>query len=84
MLKVNELMTKGMRYKDFGKVLKPEELNPLTVYYPMYRSMALLEMGEYEKTYTLLNVLMKYPKALTVNEFIVHYDLLSCDSFSGR
>lgn len=80
MLKVNELMTKGMRYKDLPeKYLKePEELNPLTVYYPMYRSMALLEMGEYEKTYTLLKDLMKYPKALTVNEFIVHYDLLSC------
>lgn len=80
MLKVNELMTEGMRYKDLPEeyLREPEELNPLTVYYPMYRSMALLEMGDYEKAYTLLKDLMKHPEALSINESIVHYDLLSC------
>lgn len=79
MLQVNALLTEGMEYKDIPeKYLKdPKELTILTIYYPLYRAMALLQRGEYEQAYELQKELMKHPEALTVNEIILRYDLLS-------
>lgn len=79
MLQVNALLTEGMEYKDIPeKYLKdPKELTILTIYYPLYRAMALLQRGEYEQAYELQKELMKHPEALTINEIILRYDLLT-------
>ena len=79
MLQVNALLTEGMEYKDIPKeyLKEPEELTILTIYYPLYRAMALLQMEEYEEAFALQKELMKHPEALTINEIILRYDLLT-------
>lgn len=80
MLKVNALMTQGMRYQDIPEeyMETPKKLSAFTVYQPIYKSMYHLERGEYEKTEEILEELLKTPEVLSINETIITYDLLTC------